>query len=89
MASNPVPAEGSSTTSAGVIAAATLAASPSAIGVENCCRVWLSSERRVWVGSRPAIFSSIGAKAACDPARERMTGPNLRKNSTVAASQAS
>jgi len=36
MASRPVPAEGSSTMSAGVIAAATLATNPSAIGVENC-----------------------------------------------------
>ncbi len=89
MASKPVPAEGSSTRSAGVIAAATLAASPNVIGVENCCSVWLSSERRVWVGSRLAILASIGAMAAFDPARERMTGPNLRKNSTVAASQAS
>ena len=33
---SPVPAEGSSTRSAGVIAAAALAARPSAIGVENC-----------------------------------------------------
>jgi hypothetical protein len=36
MASRPVPAEGSSTMSAGVIAAAALAASPSMIGVLNC-----------------------------------------------------
>jgi hypothetical protein len=41
------------------------------------------------VGSRLEILASIGAMAAFDPARARMTGPNLRKNSTVAASQAS
>ena len=36
----------------------------SAIGVENCCSAWLSSERRVWVGRRPASLASIGSKAA-------------------------
>ena len=89
MASNPVPAEGSSTRSAGVIAAAALAARPSAIGVENCWSAWLSSERRVWVGRSPAILASIGSKAAGDAARARMAGPNLRRNRTVAASQES
>jgi hypothetical protein len=38
MASSPVPADGSSTMSAGVIAAAVSAARPSGIGVENCWR---------------------------------------------------
>ena len=64
MASSPVPAEGSSTRSPGVTAAATRAQKPKAIGVENCCSAWLSSERRVWVGERPAILVSIGSSAA-------------------------
>jgi hypothetical protein len=45
MASKPVPADGSSTRSAGAIAAAVLAARPSVIGVENCWSAWLSSEQ--------------------------------------------
>ena len=59
MARRPVPADGSSTTSAGVIAAARGAARPSGIGVENCWSASLSSERRVWVGRRLAIFASM------------------------------
>ena len=62
MARRPVPAEGSSTRSAGVSAAAVAAAKPSAIGVENCCSAWLSSERRVWEGSSAA--TSPASRAA-------------------------
>jgi hypothetical protein len=68
MASRPVPADGSSTRSAGVMAAAWAATRPSGIGVENCWKVWLSSERRVCVGSRLAIFDSAESRAAGDPA---------------------
>jgi hypothetical protein len=50
MASKPVPAEGSSTTSAGAIAAALAATKARSIGVENCCSARLSWDRRVWVG---------------------------------------
>ena len=66
MASSPVPAEGSRTRSAAVMAAAAETARPSGTGVENCWSAWLSSERRVWVGRRPAIFASIGSAAAGD-----------------------
>ena len=31
------------------------AARPSGVSVKNCCRACASSDRRVWVGSRPAI----------------------------------
>ena len=89
MASRPVPAEGSSTRSADVMPAAIIAASPSGIGVENCWNASLSSERRVCVGRRPAIFASIGSVAARDPALRRSALAYLRKNSTVAASQTS
>ena len=61
MASRPVPADGSSTRSAGVIAAAVLAARPSVIGVENCWSAWLSSERRVCVGRSPPILAASAA----------------------------
>ena len=50
IASRPVPAEGSSTRSAGVSAAASAATKPSAIGVENCWKCSDSSERRVCDG---------------------------------------
>ncbi len=60
-ASSPVPAEGSSTTSSAVMAAAVAATKPSGIGVENCCSAWLSSERRVWVGSRAATLPSMAS----------------------------
>src|SRR5579872_2898814 len=89
MASSPVPAEGSSTRSAGVMAAAVHAARPSGTGVENCWSAWLSSERRVWVGRRPAIFASIGSAAAGEPDLRRSAFPYFRRNRTVAASQAS
>ncbi|MGY4281992.1 hypothetical protein ACVWXO_001212 [Bradyrhizobium sp. LM2.7] len=69
--------------------AAVHAASPSGIGIENCWRAWLSSERRVWVGKRLANFASIGSIAAVEPALTRIAGPNLRRNRTVAASQTS
>ena len=52
IASNPVPADGSSTTSAGVSAAASAATKPSANGVENCWKCSDSSERRVCDASR-------------------------------------
>ena len=74
MARRPVPADGSSTRSPGVTAAAQSAARPSGIGVENCWSAWLSSERRVWVGKRLASFANCGSarpesrlcgKAAC------------------------
>ena len=71
------------------IAAAVETARPSGTGVENCWSAWLSSERRVWVGRRPAIFASIGNAADGDLALRRSTLPYLRRNSTVAASQAS
>ena len=87
MASKPVPADGSRTRSADVSAAAAEAARPSAIGVENCCKAWLSAERRVWVGSNAAIFERIGSWA--EGGRARRAGAILRRNRTVAASQAS
>ncbi len=80
MARSPVPAEGSSTTSAGVIAAAVLATKPSPIGVENCWSAWLSSDRRVWDGTRAASFVSMARKRDGDAARSRMAGPNLQRN---------
>jgi hypothetical protein len=89
MASRPVPAEGSSTRSAGVIAAAAAATNARGSGVENCWNVSLSAERRVWVGSSPATFASIGTKPAGDPARSAIALANLRRNRTAAASQAS
>ena len=89
MASSPVPADGSSTTSAGVIAAAVLATKPSGIGVRELLE-------------RLALFGTagMGRKKAGDLGqhrqhggwrcgRARMAGPNLRRNRTVAASQAS
>ena len=68
----------------GVMAAAVHAARPSGIGVENCWSAWLSSERRVWVGRRLAIFASIGSaggrrRRLCGKARCRIcegTGPS-------------
>ena len=84
-----MPADGSSTMSAGVIAAAIEAARPRGIGVENCWKVSLSSERRVWVGRRLAILAISGSAAAGDPALRKSALPYLRRNSTVAASQAS
>ena len=89
IARSPVPAEGSSTRSAGVIAAAAHATKPRPIGVENCWSAWLSSERRVCDGSSPASLASIARNADGDAARSRMAGPNLRRNRTCAASQAS
>ena len=74
---------------AGVIAAATLATYANPIGVENCCRDWLSSDRRVWVGRRLAILISIHSMAAGDVALTRMAAPCRRRNRVVAASQAS
>ena len=85
----PVPADGSSTTSAGVIAAATLATYANPIGVENCWSDSLSSDRRVWVGRRLAIRISIDSMSAGDAALARMAAPCRRRNRTVAASQAS
>jgi hypothetical protein len=89
MASKPVPAEGSSTTSVGVIAAATLATKPNPMGVENCWSAWLSSDRRVCDGSNPATLASMARNADGDIARPRMTGPNLRRKRICAASQES
>jgi antirestriction protein ArdC len=89
MASRPVPADGSSTTSAGVIAAATLATNASPMGVENCWRDSLSSDRRVCVRRRLVILVSIGSMAVGDVALARMAVPYRRRNRTVAASQAS
>jgi len=43
----------------------------------------------VWLGSSRAILASIGSSAAADPARAAMAPPNLRRNSTAAASQVS
>ena len=62
---------------------------PSGIGVENCWKVWLSAERRVCVGSRLAIFDSAERRAAGDPALRKSARPYLRRNRTVAVSQAS
>jgi len=89
MARRPVPADGSSTTSAGVIAAATLATNANPIGAENCWRDSLSSDRRVWVGRRVVIFVSIGSMALAEVALARMAAPYRRTNRTVATSQAS
>jgi hypothetical protein len=72
-----------------VIAAAWAATRPSGIGVENCWKVWLSAERRVCVGRRLAIFDSAERRAAGDPALRKSARPYLRRNRTVAASQAS
>ncbi len=88
-ARRPVPADGSNTTSAGVIAAAMFATHANPIGVENCWRDSLSSDRRVWVGRRLAIFVNIGNMADGDVALARMAAPCRRRNRTVAASQAS
>jgi hypothetical protein len=87
MASSPVPADGSSTTSVDVIAAAMPATKPRPMGVENCWRLWLSSDRRVCDGSSAAILASIASRAAGD--RLFIAGPNLRRNMTCAASLAS
>jgi hypothetical protein len=89
MARSPVPAEGSRTTSLGVIAAAVLATNPSSIGVENCWSAWLSSERRVWEGTRAATLASMVRNADGDAARSHIAGPNFRRNRICAASQAS
>ena len=62
---------------------------PERDGVENCWSAWLSSERRVWVGRRLAIFASIGSAATGDAALRKSALPCLRRNRTVAASQAS
>ena len=75
IANSPVPAEGSSTTSADVSPAATLATKPSGRGVENCWRAWLSSERRVWVGRSAATRASMASMAAGVPALARMAEP--------------
>ena len=54
MASRPVPADGSSTVSAAVSAAAQAATCAIGSGVDSCCRAWLSAERLVWVGNSTA-----------------------------------
>ncbi len=67
MASRPVPAEGSSTTIGGRDrggGARREAERRSASRIAGSA--WLSSERRVWVGRRPAILASIGSMAAGD-----------------------
>mgnify|MGYP002134568258 CR=1 FL=1 len=74
---------------AGVIAAAVSAATPRGSGVENCWKACVSSERRVCVGNRLAILASIGRLAAGDPDLRKTAFPYLRRNSTVATSQAS
>ena len=84
-----MPADGSSTLSAGAIAAAVAATNARGSGVENCWKVSLSSERRVWLGSRSATLASIASRAARVPARAAIARPNLRRNSTAAASQPS
>ena len=52
-------------------------------------RAWLSWDRRVCVGRRAATLPSICSAPAGDAPWVRMAGPNLRRNRTVAASQAS
>ena len=89
MARSPVPADGSRTRSVEVSLAAVLAASPSSMGVENCCRASLSTERRVWLGSSAAIFMKIVSSALGEGARERSAGAIFRRKSTLAASDAS
>src|SRR3546814_814472 len=85
----PVPADGSSTTSPGRMAAAIAATTPSPVGVENCCNAWEVWDRRVWVGSRAPIFSIIARAAAGDTDLRRIVEPYLRRNRICAASQAS
>jgi hypothetical protein len=85
----PRAADGSRTWSEGTIAAAVLATRARGMGVENCWNSSLSMERRVLLGSSRAILVSIGSSATADPARAAMAPPNLRRNSTAAASQAS
>jgi hypothetical protein len=57
--------------------------------VENCCSAWLSSERRVCVGSSAANLASRGRNADGAAARPRMADPNLRRKRICAASQES
>ena len=89
MARRPVPAEGSSTRDAGPMAAAVRAAKPSGVGVENCWKASLSAERRVWVGRRPAILVKAESREVGESALRNSAFPYLRRNRTVAASQAS
>ena len=73
-ARTPVPADGSSTVSDGMMAAASAVQSASGHGVENCWRATCSSERRVWEGSRSAIASIIASRRAapCVPVLSRI-----------------
>ena len=63
MASMPVPADGSRTVSPVWIEAAWAATNANGSGVENCCIAWLSDERRVCVGMRPARRCHIASLA--------------------------
>lgn len=58
-------------------------------GVENCCSAWLSSERRVCGGRRPAIFDSKARRAAGEDAVRNRVRPYLRRNRTAAVSPVS
>ncbi len=46
-------------------------------------------ERRVWVGSMPAIFVSAASRETGDAALRKTVFPYFRRNRTVAASQVS
>ena len=78
-----------STRSVDEIAEARAATKASGNGVDSCCIAWLSSERRVCVGTSCAIFVSIASAACGEIERDRIAGPNLRMNKTCAASSAS
>jgi type IV secretion system protein VirD4 len=58
-------------------------------GVENCWKGCASSDRRVCVGSSPTILASADNREAGDAALRKSGFPYLRRNRTVAASQAS
>ena len=60
-----------------------------ASGVDSCCMAWLSSERRVCVGTSSAICVIIASAACGEIERDRIAGPNWRRNKTCAASSAS
>ncbi len=89
IASRPVPADGSSTTSPGVMPAAVSAAKPTGRGVENCWSAWDSSDRRVCVGSRLLILVSAERYAVGQSALRNSAFPNLRRKRTEATSHAS
>ena len=89
IANMPVPAEGSSTVSPTPIEAATTATNDRPAGVEYCCKAWLVSERRVWVGMRADTRSISARERDREPPREKIAGPKRRRKRICATSQAS